>query len=129
MFQFFPMMQHYARQAGRPGFFDESAVDPDSPFNPVNHSQDFGLVPAAGPDGGWAAPAPQMDPQMPPAGPEWDSLDPEEARRHLRMLRARRSYEARFGQQDAGGSASSLAGGEQDMLARVRQAREMGWRG
>ena len=67
MFQFFPMMQHYTRQAGRPGFSDESAVDPDSPFNPVNHSQEFGLVPAA------------------------------------------------------------LAGGEQDMLARVRQARKKGW--
>lgn len=103
MFPFFPFMQQFIPQAAR----------------------HFGFMPEAGPDpqGGQ-----QMNPQMPPAGPEWDSLDPEEAQRHLRMLRARQSYEARFGQQHAGGSAASLAGGEQDMLARVRQAREMGWR-
>jgi hypothetical protein len=122
MFQFFPMMQHYTRQAGRPGFFDERAVDPDSPFNPVNHSQDFGLGPMTG-DG-----MPQAPP-MAPGGADMDSMNPDEALAHLRMLRARRSYEARFGQHHAGGSAAALAGGEQDMLARVRQAREKGWGG
>lgn len=59
-------------------------------------------------------------------GPQ--ASNPEDDLRNLRMYRARQSYEQRFGRPDPWGTSQSVSTSPEQLLERVRQARQGGWR-